>query len=421
MKARHVYTFRGSVPTGPVEEEPAPTPKRTYEEPQFISGKDAVEPIVKLERSPLMVSITNDLNDIVRRACIPIISFIGMVAVKLRENDVRVMLQWNEDAKSIEDRLRVVQYADTMEEFVMKNRDLGPALLDLYITAVAQDSIDRAKKMQKTEEDRELVEKTKGYPVKAESNVNACFELDDLEGQLDRINSMSEARRQSFNRRQQLLDEITALAALPQTAARDLSITNKTAEMTTLTNAINAYNAMDTINLTEVERVFAPAWAFEMMPVAIFRKILSTTSLAAIEATCSAVNRIPNCAKFTIKELICSKQVNDQFAFLVAASYLSSGDRAPPPQGGPGRGRNNTYLNIITMRQQLADHIYTCNIFFELQVRKRSSELRSMFQKQITTKAATMDPALVGPWMERMMRYKAQLPAFELVVVQDYY
>lgn len=407
---RNIYSFRGSVQ----EEEP---PKHTHEEvfstlgykPNFVETKEEEKEPVGPILNPHMVAITRDLNDIVRRACVPLVTFVGMVADKLRENDIRVMLRWDEDTKkSIEQRMEVVKYADTMQEFVMVNRDLGPILMDLYISSVAEEHIEAAKKLK-------IVEDNKKKIVKQEP-LGACFELDDLEGQLDRINGVRQNVTETQERIRELMVEIETLRV---NAADPVVITQREAELSRLRAAADAYLAMSGLNLAETERVFAPAWAFEVMPMAIFRKILSVTSLAAIEATCSVVNRIPNCKHFTLKELICSPQVNDQFAFLVAASYLNSGDRAPPANGGGRRRRDSTYINIMTMRQILSEHIFTCHVWFETMVRRRPSRIRAEFQKQITAKSALMDPHHLGAWMERMMKYKKQLPEFELVVSQN--
>jgi hypothetical protein len=137
--------------------------------------------------------------------------------------------------------------------------------------------------------------------------------------------------------------------------------------------------------------------------------------LAAIEATASAVQRIPGCSNFTLKELIRSKQVNDQFAFLVSASYLNSGDALPPSRSEGGKGRNNTYLNINRLRQVLADKIYTANIWFE-QVRKRSNSQLKEFDIQARDELASIRNAEEREERKQELeKLRSKLPQYELV------
>ena len=140
-------------------------------------------------------------------------------------------------------------------------------------------------------------------------------------------------------------------------------------------------DALNHIKLTETERVFAPAWAFNVVGSGIFRSILSTTSFGAFEAAHAAVRRIPGCRSFTMKELICSPDVADKFAFLVAYEYLGSGDELSQSSRGSRYSRNSTYLNVHRLRQLLGQQVYTCKIWFE-SVRARSNPLLLEFDAQ---------------------------------------
>lgn len=120
------------------------------------------------------------------------------------------------------------------------------------------------------------------------------------------------------------------------------------------------------IGMSETERQFAPAWAFECMGSAIFRRVLNTTSLAAYEVALAHVNRIPGCASFTMKELICSPGVSDMFAFLVAANFLSSGKKnhahlgekvTPQPRGWL---RSHRYASIW-WRRRTEKNLFECD------------------------------------------------------------
>lgn len=84
--------------------------------------------------SELVASIVADLNDILCRACQPALTFIGKVAVKLRENDVRNLLVWNDNPKAnMDDRLKFVKTAPTIREFIEANRELGSEFLTSYL------------------------------------------------------------------------------------------------------------------------------------------------------------------------------------------------------------------------------------------------------------------------------------------------
>lgn len=160
--------------------------------------------------------------------------------------------------------------------------------------------------------------------------------------------------------------------------------------------------AMKLILNTEMERAFAPAWAFEVLDSSIFRMVLSTTSLGAFEAAQSQVNRIPGCASFTMKELICSPEVSDVFAFLVSSVYLASGEEAPRHAGAGRRNNSSTYINLMQMRRKLGDQIYTAKIWFE-SVRAKRSPLLDAFEKEkadrLKTRMLSLDNGSLLPFI----------------------
>jgi hypothetical protein len=351
--------------------------------------------------SQLVARIVNELNDIVGRAVQPLLTFVGMVAVKLRENDVRNLLAWPDGPKggatSMKERVQVVEPAQTMAEFIAKNRELGPTLLGMYINS---NSLPPPMLTTTT------------------TTINACFELDGLEEQVERADAV---RRPNDD----LDREIQQLEAQKQNAS-PFRLTEIDAAIRARNEAKILRSGIASLMGGDVELKFAPAWAFQVMGDAVFRRILSVSTLAAIEAAAAAVRRIPNCASYTVKELICSPQVSDQFAFLVSASYLSSGDGIPPAQRGAGRGgnRNSTYLNVLAMRQQLASKIYTCNVWFETGVARRPHPLRKAFSDQCAKKKQQMTGAGISAqeitaWETRMAAYLEAMPRYELVFTGD--
>jgi hypothetical protein len=367
------------------------------------SSSAAVAATRDTTEADLVARIVVELNDIISRAAQPLLTFVGMIAVKLRENDVRNLLAWpagpNGATTSIKERLQIVEPAKTMAEFIAKNRELGSTLLGMYMNAGTT---------------------LAPLPTAATpSPINACFDLDDLE-RIDAIRRSAdddldqEIQRLEIERQQQLLAAVTSNQILRLEQIDTLIRARKEAKL--LRGGINALMGGD------VELKFAPAWAFQVMGDAVFRRILSISTLAAIEASAAAVRRIPNCSSFTVKELICSPQVSDQFAFLVSASYLSSGDGIPPAQRGAGRGgnRNTTYLNVHTMRQQLASKIYACNVWFETGVSRRTHPLRSAFSEQCVRKRANIAPRDLASWEARMAAYLEAMPRYELVFNGDY-
>ena len=366
--------------------------------PSVQPSLPTIEKVPPPEAGGLFLSITNDLNDILSRAMQPALTFIGMVAVRLRENDVRNLLAWNDNPKiSMTDRLRVVQYADSVEEFIMLNRELGSDFLAFYLQSRLPPSPPSG---------------GMGPNVQREqfaSQIGTQFNLDILEEQ-DKRSNMLQNRQQQMDA---IEEEITS-----RKRARLDTTPEEQAELKELQNTLKLLKGMQLLNVSELELQFAPAWAFEQVNNAIFRRIWSTTSLAAVEAAAQAVNRIPHCKQFTIKELISSPGVSDQFAFLVSASYLNSGDGIPPAQnrGGRGGNRNSTYINVMMMREALSQKIFTCNIWFETCVRRTVNRLLARFDEETSKVLAGIQDA--NERAEQAAKYRVlrdKLPQFELI------
>ena len=280
---------------------------------------------------------TDELNNIVSRALAPLMRVLGIVAARLRYDDVRPLMVYAADT-TIEDRLKVVRPAKTVEEFVEVNRDVGNTLLYAYISTYQPSA----------EEEQSF------------KSVDACFDLD---------------------------TDDTFRTLVTDSASRRVADARKRARMY--------------MERQEMERAFAPAWAFEVMNDAIFRAVLSVTSYGAFEAALAQVRRVPGCASFTLKELVCSPSVSDQFGFLVASTYLASGDDVSGSTRSRG-SRHATYMNIMVMRQQLSDSIYTCKIWFE-SVYATSNQIIKHFELEKQKRLSAFKPKDQETFVDNML------------------
>jgi hypothetical protein len=184
-----------------------------------------------------------------------------------------------------------------------------------------------------------------------------------------------------------------------------------------------ARTLMAEIAQSDVERKFAPAWAFQVIGSAIFRRVLNDTTLASFEAALASVRRIPGCEHFEMKELICSPGVADMFAFLVASNFLSSGDGSETKRKGGKYDGRSTYLNVSRMRDILAAKVLCCKVWFE-SVYKRQNPLVKQFKDKFDRLYAQKKQqagddheilANVERWKARMMAYQNMLPQYELI------
>jgi hypothetical protein len=301
----------------PVPPQLPQAPLPTAKKPRPNSSSSNVLPLETLpeeeftEEQILLERLHTELNHLVSRALQPVIRFVGMVAMRLRYDDSRILLQWNDNPKAtMDERLSIVKKGTSLEDFVQKNLFLGTRFLQMFVSAFDVPQEDDYDEEEIAEEQKNPVRRTLSFQ---NAPIGACFDLDG--GGLVQLNSTN----------------------------------------------VSLQNALRQLVRSEVEVQFAPAWAFESMDSAVFRAVLSTTCFGAIEAAAARIRTIPNCKSFTTKELMCSDQVSHQFSFLVSSMYLMSGDEV----GSRGHGRNAAYLNIVKMRNALADSAYTCLIWFE--------------------------------------------------------
>lgn len=181
--------------------------------------------------------------------------------------------------------------------------------------------------------------------------------------------------------------------------------------------------ARELLKAASTEMAFAPAWAWECMGSAVWRRFVSVDALAAIQMAHSQVNRIKGCERFSVKELVCSHEVHDQFAFLVAYNYLSTSDTQPGRKDSAAKQGNGTmtYMNIEHLRRMLSSKVLTCHVWFETHVQRRTNPLLSAFdRKKAAMIAARPELAHDQRWLNAMQRYRAMMPSHELVCVEPY-
>lgn len=342
--------------------------------------------------NPLVLAMHKELTDIVNRATVPLVNFAGMVGVKLRVDYVSRLLL------SKEQRSHIVELGETVEDFFEKNRDLGVNLLTLFMEGIEQSLKQQAQAFE---------------PVGGE--IHPCFDLDDLEDVTTR-----EIDPSLLGKIEVLKNTIRQLLAT--NAPSDL-IDRKTKELEIVNTQYSIQKSRVKLIGGDLEHRFAPAWAFEVMGSAVFRKVLAGTTLGAFETAFAEVRRIPNCRNFTMKELICSPDVHDKFAYLVAFSWLSSGDDTSQQVGGGGgqtskSQHNHHYLNIVKMRKEMQNEIDMCKIFFEVSVRRGKSKVKrafeEAFQKRKPQKLQDLSSEDYVKWEERMKLYLSQMPEYEL-------
>lgn len=334
------------------------------------------------EEEVMLRAFHRELTAIMKRALAPLVTFASMVGVKMNQQDFRMMLSYQQDQPSLEVRLeRVVEWAPTMDAYIAAN---APYLGRTFLTAFAR-HFGRLYALQ-------------GPSIIVQNRIP--FGLGDVRD-IQRTAASGynlDTLRETYNNSRELAQQD------PQNEQfrRDAE------------NALRAYTAARLLNQVsqagnELFVDFSPAWCWELLSVTIFQKLLSMSSLAAIEAAHSVVQRIPGCDSFGIKELILSTDVNDQFAFLVASHFLTSSEGVATTRGRVKK--NGVYMNIMHMRSALASQIHACQVWFEIHVRKVPSTLPRKFDEE----RARLFPGGVGePADGDFDNFRNQLPRWEL-------
>lgn len=177
----------------------------------------------------------------------------------------------------------------------------------------------------------------------------------------------------------------------------------------------------DKLEHVQLEHMFAPAWAYNVLADSAVRNVLSASTWAAFEMGHAHIRRIPGCASYTLRELVCSAQVCDKFLFIVAYAYLSSGDHigyttsaAQPHARGTGHTARE-YINVQKIRDSLRREVMVANVWFETQTRAVRNPLLDAFDTKcdLFRRAQLPDAA----WERKMKQFRESLPQREIVFV----
>ncbi len=347
-----------------------------------------------------------DLAEIVRRAVAPLVRFVGAVAVELREDDIRRLLVWrdpSQEDQSMEARVRslVSKGAKTVEDFMYKNRDLGRPLLVRYLKVAEKSLL--------------MVGAPRApAPQPVLQHIGPGFDLNELDLPAEVLRARAELPRSAAT----MMGMLYALEQVEDPTNADLIQMDELRRAIPLAQAIN--RAATGLKDSETESTFAPAWCFECLGDAVFRKLINDITLAAFDMALAKVRRIEGCSSFTIKELILSEQVHDQFAFLVASEWLNTGDDTITV-ASKRRGPRSHYFNLMLFRQHLGLRLDTCAIWFETVRARPNPILRKFAEKKAAVLARMMEsdpPASkqsIDEARETLDMYGAALPKRELV------
>lgn len=421
-----------------VEPMPEPVPASPPPKRPTVVVDVTPEPPVAVPAAPRpngkLLKMARDINDLLEQALQPMVTALSAVAWKLGYMDARSLMLYDPKLNAAKDktlpsqRLRVVSEdprhpaLQSLEEFKRVYEPmLGTTFLRAFMVQAAEApglmELRKLERLAKTNPPRGK-EKTGVFTLMEPVGSDACFDFQrDTTGpgrpEYDaKALELAESLAQRYPNDQSIRDALDRLRA-----GRD---------------------ALDLMGLTDPQKRFAPAWAFEVVSSAVFRAFVQPAGLAAFDMAHAHVRRIPGCGTFTLRELICSTGVLDQFAFLVAHQFLDA-SKGLPPLKGEGRGRDRSaYVNINQMREMLLRRHYLCTIWFE-SVRAVSSTLPAEFERyraqvreQKFPGVALPDPAVLAPpaddagryewerrwdraqWETRMDEYARQLPRREL-------
>jgi len=273
-------------------------------------------PIIHTQSIPNQVTkLANDVERIVRAGLQPLYATIGMLAVRLGDRDTRSYYKWKDNTPSLDElQLPIVREANTVPEFVQKNVHLGKPLLKMVLrTAISGGNL--------------ISSGEKEY----HAHLTNSSEDNSIDAALIGANPVElTATDESFI--QQMLD------GLPDPQGGNVNLRN--------------------------------FWVFSIIDYAVFEFVLSGTSLGAMGLALSYIRRIPNCARFTLKQLMMSEGVRDIFALLVAYQYLmASGGNAYAGRANiSSQGRlNNTNMMLSAgyrTRAMLASQVETSRYWF---------------------------------------------------------
>lgn len=320
-----------------------------------------------------------NLNEIFEKATEPLRTFAGAVTTQLGLFDARKVLVWKTDKE--EDRYKIVKSgAKTVDEFVKFNKELGA--LPLLTSAPPPPPSPQKKTVHKDVDEDEDDDPFGGD----DENTNMHAQIFALLGK-DACFGMGTADGDFEDAAKRVLEAKAARTGKPRPKDQNPTI----------------YNAVMALRENNAEMRFAPAWVFSTMGNPVFYRLYSDGMMGAIRIAHSQITRIPNCRDFTIKELICSSEVMDMFAFKVATTWMGANTGSAREGGGY---RRNIYENVNETNRILAFKIEQCLVFFE-SVYRVPNPLLSQFDKYVEKFPAKNTP--------EMKQFRELLPKYELV------
>ena len=382
-----------------------PTHKRapTDPDPRFEEALPTPAPVPAVFAAPLpplapiLQRWTTEVNDILERACRPLITLLGAVSVKLRMESVERLLVYDKARSPAQQRARVAQMPAlaTVEEWARANLHLGIDLLDLFIASVT------------VEDWRNRPEDPR--PAK---RLNApIMDIRALDRGAVRPQALADVREEDVAAAQAAYDDAvrSGRAEADQLRVRLDSIQ----QQLLLQGGVRAARLL--IRNQEAEGVFAPAWALGVLPEEALERFVSPGAWAAIQMAVEWIKRQPNCGAYTLKVLIASPTVMDHFATVVAYHYLNVGDAGVNVPGGAnsmrrgGRGSQN-YLNVNRMRMELGARMMATAIWFSLLIPVTHPLLRA-FEERLRGVADVEQ-------RRQLETYRPNLPQIQLIVAK---
>lgn len=262
------------------------------------SKEDSSPPLKKKVENIPLKKIISFAQDALRMGLYYLDSFIGMVATRLADRNVSIY--FNNSTRMPLD----TESVETIEDFVRKNTHLGEPFLEMILSQYrVYDPTNPIFEDKETEKKvGELILKLNTpeldpIPLPKTTNTNASLIGDDVNNVLVRTGNF-------LNRILQPKEDVGF-------------VTNEKKE-----------------------------WIFNVLDLAALSQILTPGSLGAITMAVSQINRIPNCERFTLKQLIMSEGVRDMFAIFVAFQYqLASGGNAYAGRASTqGNARGTTFM-----------------------------------------------------------------------------
>ena len=251
----------------------------------------------KVENIPLKKTISF-AQDALRMGLYYLDSFIGMVATRLADRNVSIYFN-NSTRMPID-----TESVETIEDFVRKNTHLGEPFLEMILSQYR------------------IHEPTN--PIFEDNEIKN--KITDLIFRLNNANSLAPIPPQKTNSNVSLIGD---------------DVNNVLVRTGNFLNRI--LQPKEDVGFVTNEK---KEWVFNVLDLAALSQVLTPGSMGAITMAVSQINRIPNCERFTLKQLIMSEGVRDIFAIFVAFQYqLASGGNAYAGRASTqGNARGTTFM-----------------------------------------------------------------------------